>query len=135
MHDRVNKAKRRVAIRDNVVLLIACLLCLVILLLMSHFGMPQKWHAAIAWTAVPFSVMVMMYHRYWSQWRFWVSLSICLLMHIGLMWVIFAKLLADVKWLGTMYVIPFEFVELFILLGAVGMLMRKLGQRDKYIHI
>jgi hypothetical protein len=34
-----------------------------------------------------------------------------------------------------MYVIPFEFVELFILLGAVGMLMRKLGQRDKYIHI
>lgn len=60
---------------------------------------------------------------------------ICLLGHVGLMWLIFAVFLADVKWIGTIYVVPFEFIELFVLVVAVGMLMRKLGYKAKYIRI
>jgi hypothetical protein len=104
-------------------------------ILMSHFGMSQKWHAAACWTLVSFAIVVSMYRRYWSSWRFWTALTICLLIHLIIVWEVFAQVLDGEKKMGTMYVIPFEYLESLALLIAVALLMRTLGHRGKYIRI
>lgn len=130
-----NTVKRRVLTSDNLVLLVAVLVAIGAFLMQSSLGMAQRWHAATAWTRVPFSVVVVTYRRYWSFWRFWASLAICLALHLGLMWLIFGRLLARVEWLGTASVIPFEFVEGFVLLGLVAVFMHRLGHPGKYIRL
>jgi nicotinamide riboside transporter PnuC len=135
MRRTVSRLKRRVRTSDRVILLVTLLLALGSAFAMAHFGMTQKWHAAACWTLVPFSAVVPMYRRYWSRWRFWAALTIRFVAHIALMWIIFARMLASIKQMGTLYVIPFEFVEGFVLLLAVTILMRALGLKDKWIRI
>jgi hypothetical protein len=132
MHER---AKRRVFNSDNLVRAVACLLAISAVIVEFRLGMPQKWHAATAWTLVSFSVAVAMYRRYWASRRFWAALVVCLVLHLTVMWVIFARMLQNVKWMGTMYVIPLELLEVPVLAIAVGLVMRKLGHKEKYIRL
>ena len=132
MHERV---KRRVFSSDNLVLAVGGLLALSAGFIESSLGVPQRWHAASAWTLVSFSVAISMYRRYWASWRFWAAVAVCLVPHLAVMWMIFARLLQNVKWMGTMYVIPLEFLEVPVLLIAVGFVMRKLGHKEKYIRL
>jgi hypothetical protein len=135
MHGRVSQIKKRVRASDNIVLLITVLIAIGIVSWMVYFNVPQKWHAAACWTLVPFCAVVPTYRRYWSSWRFWAALTICLFAHLGIMWLIFARGLASVTQIGTIYVIPFELVEAFVLLVAITILMRALGQKDKWIRL
>jgi hypothetical protein len=127
--------KRQLRRRDKVLVPIALLLVVIFGVASIQFGMAQKWDAAACWTIVPFSVAIPMYYRYWSGWRFWAAWTICFLLQVGLMWLIFAKLLAGVVRMGTLYVVPFEFVEIFVLLLAIGLVMRALGLKDKWIRL
>lgn len=116
-------------------MVIAALVAIFAAIIQFKLGAPQKWHAAITWTVLPFSVVIMAFRRYWTSWRFWVALSLCLGLHALIMWEIFGRLLAEVQWLGTIYVLPFEFVEAFLLIFVVAQLMRKFGEPGKYIRI
>lgn len=127
--------KRRIFTSDNLILVIAGLIGLFVVVLQFRLGLPQKWHAADTWTLVPFSVVIMVFRRYWSSWRFWGALLICLGLHLILMWEIFDRLLADVTWLGTIYVLPFEFIEVFVLIIVIAKIMKKLREPGKYIRI
>jgi hypothetical protein len=135
MHGRVTEVKKQLRRRDKVLVPITLLLTIGFGVVLTQFGMAQKWDAAACWTIVPFSVAIPMYYRYWSGWRFWAAWAICFLLQVGLMWLIFAKLLAGVVRMGTLYVVPFEFVEIFVLLLAIGLVMRALGQKDKWIRL
>jgi hypothetical protein len=135
MYGRVSRVKKQLRRRDKFAVPIALLLTVIAGFTMVHFHMAQKWDAAAAWTIVPFSAVIPMYYRYWAGWRFWAAWTICFLFHLGLMWLIFAKLLAGILLMGTLYVIPFEFVEAFVLLIPITVLMRALGQKDKWIRI
>ena len=132
MHGTV---KRGVRNSDWLIMCASVLLAVGSAILMSHFGMSQKWHAAACWTLVSFAVVVSMYRRYWSSWRFWAALTVCLFIYLAVIWMVFEKVLAGVKKMGTMYVIPFEYLESLVLLIAVALLMRTLGHKGKYIHI
>jgi nicotinamide riboside transporter PnuC len=129
------RVRKPVRASDRLVLFVVLLLALGSAFAMAHFGMTQKWHTAACWTLVPFSAGVPMYRRYWSRWRFWAALTICFVAYIALMWMIFARVLASLKQMATLYVIPFEFIEGFVLLLAVTILMRALGLKDKWIRI
>ena len=135
MHGRVSEVKKQLRRRDKVLVPITLLLTVIFGVALTHFDMAQKWDAAACWTIVPFSAVIPMYYRYWSGWRFWVAWTICFLLHLGLMWFICAKLMADVVRMGTLYVVPLEFVEIFVLLLAIGLVMRALGQNDKWIRL
>jgi hypothetical protein len=135
MHERAKKVKRQPRRHDKLDIPILLLLTLVSILLIHHFHMAQKWHAAACWTILPFSIAIPAYYRYWSGWRFWAAWTICLLLHLGLMWLIFAKVLAGVERMGTLYVVPFEYVETFVLLIPIGLVMRALGYKDKWIRL
>lgn len=135
MYGRVSRVKTQLRRRDKVLVPIALLLVVIFGVASIHFNMAQKWNAAATWTIVPFSAVIPMYYRYWSGWRFWVAWTICFLLQLGLMWLIFAKLLAGIVRMGTLYVVPFEFVESFVLLAAIGLVMRALGYKDKWIRL
>jgi hypothetical protein len=127
--------KKRVSSIDNWALVATLLIAIFVQAIQYRLGAPQKWHAALALTLVPFSMMVVTLYRYWSSWRFWVALGICLVLHLLTIWVIFAKVLSNVERLGLLYVLPFQLIETVALLLAVGKLMRKLGHQAKYIRI
>jgi hypothetical protein len=135
MHGRVSSVTKQLRRGDKVLVPIALLLVMIFGVASIHFHMAQKWNAAATWTIVPFSIAIPTYYRYWSGWRFWVAWTICFLLHLGLMWLIFAKLLAGVVRMGTLYVLPFQFIEAFVLLIPITILMRALGQKDKWIRI
>jgi hypothetical protein len=96
-------------------------------------GMPQKWHAAISGTVVPFGVAVMALRGRWSKWTFWEALTGCLVVHLFVIWVFFQYVLANILLLGTMYWFPVAFVEVFVLIVAVKKVEEQLtGKRETY---
>jgi hypothetical protein len=127
--------KRRVITRDNLVLVVAGLIAICAVIMEGRLGLPQRWHAATTWTIVPFAFVAMIYHKYWISWRFWTAWTVCLAVHLLGMWLIFSRLLVKVQWMGTMYVMPLEFLEGLALVIPVGLLMRKLGHKGKYIYL
>ena len=95
-------------------------------------GMPQKWHAAIVGTVVPFGVVVLSYRLRWRRWSFWASLAICLIVHTLAIWTIFQYALWDVHTLGTLVWTPVAFVEMFVLLVALKRIEDLLtGKRER----
>lgn len=78
-----------------------------------------RWHAAIAWTGIPFSSVVMICRDRWRSIHFWIGWSILLGAHIGLMWLLFFYLYPHAV-IGMLYIMPFAFVETFLILMLVN---------------
>ncbi len=75
---------------------------------------PHKWHAAIMWTFLAlFGVLIWGRQKRNSR-LFWLFWSACFVFHAIAMWVIFGQLLPRLI-LGTLYVVPFAFVESLLL--------------------
>jgi hypothetical protein len=104
------------AVSDNAVEWMIAGLALAALIIFGRLGMPQKWHAAIMWTAVAFGPMTITLRRRWKSWSFWAWWTIYLGLHAALMWVVFALLLTKLRVLGTAYVVPLGAVETFVFL-------------------
>jgi hypothetical protein len=113
---------------DKIVLVIVALATLGLGLLAARHDMPQKWHAAILGTVVPFGGAIGALHRHWSLWSFWVSTLICLAMHSVLIWVFFQYVLSGVQTMGMVMWLPIAFLEGFVLLVAITRLEQELGK-------
>jgi hypothetical protein len=110
------KMKKHSSVSDNSLAWIGAGVALVVAIIFGKLGMPQKWHAAIMWTVVAFGPPMVGHRKRWGLWSFWLSWAAYLSLHVLLMWVVFAYLLARVRVLGTMYVVPFAAIEAFVLL-------------------
>jgi hypothetical protein len=107
------------------------MIALALAVLSSRRGMPQKWDAAIFGTAVPFSVVVMNFRRWWLRWSFWLSFLICLALHTFVLWFVFEHVFSGVQSIGTLVWFPVAFVESFVLIVFVIRINRWLtGQRE-----
>ena len=76
---------------------------------------PHKWHAAIMLTGCTFGGVLIIYRQKWMSWRFWLLWAACLAVHTFAMWLIFAKVLASFRGIGTLYMVPLAFIELIFL--------------------
>jgi hypothetical protein len=75
----------------------------------------NRWHAAVVWTPVALSGVLVWGQKAWkwkSFWLFWVT---CFIIHVRTMWLIFRKLFPH-SMLGTLYVIPIAFGESVLLI-------------------
>ena len=108
--------KKRILVSDDAVLWIGTGLVLAAAIIFDRQGMPQRWHAAIMWTAVAFGPPTVVRRKRWNSWPFWLCWIIYLSVHLALMWVLFAYLLTKVRVLGTLYVVPFAAIEALVLL-------------------
>ena len=109
---------------------------------LDNRGLPQKWHAAIAWTLTTFLLYLLLNrhgrfigvrvdyaHRKlsrdsWRRWRFWVISIIVMMLHVLFIYLLFGVVLARVSVLGTMYVYPLGFAEGVLLTGLVARIER-----------
>lgn len=108
--------KQRVKITANAVLWIGVGIALLAEIIFDSAGMPQKWHAAIMWTAVAFGPPTVVRRKRWMFASFWMSWTLYLGLHTVGMWILFAYVLAKVQVLGTLYVVPFAGIEAFVIL-------------------
>lgn len=89
-------------------------------------GAPQRWHAALVWTATTCYAVVIFGKQRWASWRFWLSFVIGIAAHLIVMWVLFAKILVHVEVIGTLFVIPIGLVEGILLLVIILKIERQL---------
>ena len=136
MQEQLRKRiKRRSAIRENAGILLALLVVLGLAVVASRLGLPQKWHAAIIGTVVPFAMVIMGVRVAWSRWSFWASLVVCLALHIVAIWVFFQQVLSGIQNFGTVYWFPVAFVEGFVLVIIVKRVEEKLTGKDQYYKL
>jgi hypothetical protein len=125
--------KKRSSVRENLGILAMAIVGLGLAVVSDHWGMPQKWHAAVLGTVVPFGVAIMSLRARWSRWTFWEALTGCLVVHLALIWAFFQYALANISHLGTVYWFPVAFVEVFVLLAVLKRGEEKLsGKTEKY---
>jgi threonine/homoserine efflux transporter RhtA len=134
MHGKLRgHTTKRSSLREYLGILVMLLIALGLATLSDREGMPQKWHAAILGTVVPFGVAVMSLRRRWARRTFWTALLMCLAVHILLMWIFFERVLSNIQNFGTIYWFPVAFVETFVLLLVVKRVEEKLtGTRETY---
>jgi hypothetical protein len=80
-----------------------------------YVGASDKWLAAIYCTVPTFAGMVDYFRNRWGSSRFWTALSVAFLLHVALMWLIFARLLRRTDDVGLLSCLPFIFIEGFFL--------------------
>jgi hypothetical protein len=134
MHEQLReRIKKRSAIRETLSIIAMVAVALGIGIVFQRRGMPQKWHAAILGTIVPFGSVMMGVRVAWSRWSFWASLVVCLAFHVAAIWIFFHYVLASVQHFGTLYWFPVAFLEIFVLMIAVKRVEEKLtGKRQYY---
>ena len=95
-------------------------------------GMPQKWHAAIFGTLLPFAVVVSIKRTSWRRATFWASLGAFLAVHLLLIGVFFEYVLWDVRTFGWLWWLPVAFLEAVALLGLQPALEKKLRSQRSH---
>jgi hypothetical protein len=105
---------KRTSLSDDTFGWIGLALALIAAIILDKSSQPHKWHAAIMWTfCALFGVLIFGRDKRTSL-RFWAIWTTCLVLHVVVMWVIFAQVLPRLI-LGTLYVVPLAFMELLLL--------------------
>jgi hypothetical protein len=118
-------------VTENLVIFVITTVGLCTIILMDHSGMPQRWHAAIVGTAVTFGGVMLVDQRKWPHGAFWLSLGICFVGHVVMVWVVFQQLLSSVRTLGILIWAPIAFAEGILLLGAVPIIERIVRRKNE----
>ncbi len=137
MHKQLTQAsKSRSSRRENIGLLVGVCLTLIAAVIMDDRGMPQKWHAAIFGTTLPFVFVILIYHPAWlRRWSFWASVAICLALHLVGIWIFFQYVLKNVQQLGWGLWLPAAAVEAIVLLVAIKKIEEKLMGKHEVIEL
>ena len=137
MHEQLDRrTKKGSSKRENIGLLIGIGVTLIAAVIMDGTGMPQKWHAAIFGTTVPFVFVILSYPPTWlRRWSFWASIGICLTLHLVGIWVFFQYALKNVQRLGWGLWLPVASIEAIVLLVAVKKIEEKLTGNHEIVDI
>lgn len=82
-------------------------------------GIPQKWGTAILGTITPFGYVIYAYRKNYLRWPFWISVAVCLSMHLVIIWIVFQYILSSVQRFSILLWFPIMLIETFGLLVAV----------------
>ena len=121
--------------KQQVVEVLVTLAAAVIALLL---GAPDKWLAAIFATVVTFGGLISYFKPRWASGLFWKIIAGALIIHLLLIWLIFAVVLRQRTDVGLVVCIPFIVLEYFLLCYVVRFLGQKLtgrpGRDPKHEH-
>jgi hypothetical protein len=111
---------------DRVLGLFVFLAALAAASMTDRAGMPQKWHAAILGTLVPFAAMISIKRTSWSRPTFWTALSVCFVANLLFIYIFFEFILRNVTTFGWIWWVPVAFIETVVLLHFQPTLERKM---------
>ena len=112
--------KRKADLKENLIVALIGLIAIVASIIFNQHGLPQKWHAAIMWTGVAFGTVILSSRKKLTSWRFWLVWVSFLLLHMLMMWVIFAIILSNILVLGMLFVVPVGFLESLLLINIMS---------------
>lgn len=127
---------KRLLTRENLGgLLILCLVT-VSTIVMVDLHAAQKWHAAGVGTILPFIFVIFSYPSRWlRRWSFWVSLAICLVIHVAAIWIVFQYILGSVQRLGILIWFPVAILESLFLVFVVKIIENKITGRVDVVEL
>jgi hypothetical protein len=127
-----DKVKKRRWLWENSILLLIGVFGFMLASSFHNRGIPQKWATAIVGALIPFGFVIFAFRRILFRWSFWVSLAICLTIHVLVIWVVFSYLLSGIGSFPILLWLPIMLVEVFLLLIFVKRIEEKLtGQHEK----
>ena len=86
----------------------------------------QKWDAAFVGTVGPFWTLISIFRSRWGHVSFWTSLAGCFVVHVGLIWYVFAILMRNIDTVGLLVWTPVAIFEGIGLYYLIDLLDRKL---------
>jgi hypothetical protein len=120
-------AKKHASRRENLGLVVGLFVTLAAVIVMDRSGLPQKWHAAIFGTTLPFTFAVISYPSSWlTRWSFWAAVAICLAVHLVGIWIFFQYVLGNVQHFGWGLWLPVAAIESIVLLIVLKRIEDKL---------
>jgi hypothetical protein len=120
---------KRSSLGDNILIFLGAVVAVAAVTIADNNGMPQKWHAAVVGTIVPFLVEVWLCRMRWTYWSFWAAFSICLAVHLAATWILFEYILLNVRTIPLLAWFPVVFIEVFVLFVVVQRLDDKFAGR------
>ncbi len=131
MHGKLkgNSVKRRASLGEYAILLLIGVFAFILARSLHSRGTPQKWGTAIMATFLTFGFVTYAFRQRLRHWAFWVSLSVCFVVHTAVVWVFFSYVLYDVDKFSVLLWLPVMLIEVFALLILVKRIERKLGRQ------
>jgi hypothetical protein len=126
MHEKVRHTRNKAVVLENVLIMAAVVVCIVVAAVMDNAGMPQKWHAAVVGTGLSFLGVAVVYKRNWRLTSFWIAFCLWFAVHLAVITWVFAVVFASVQTIGILIWSPVAFGEGLFLLKVVGMTERHL---------
>jgi hypothetical protein len=122
--------KRGRAIRESIWLLAVVVFCLIATFYTEKWGLDRKWVTALLGTVVPFGFVTYVNRRRLARWSFWISLFVCLAIHLLAVWAVFQYVLSGFRTFSPLLWYPVMLLEMFALLIVEKRLEEKLtGER------
>jgi|SRR5579872_1266589 len=136
MHGRLRRdsIKRRSSIWENTILALIGVFAFVAAGSAHNRGFQPKWVTALFGTLIPFC-MVIFLHRRSLRWSFWVSLTICLGVHLAAIWFFFQFVLAGFGTFSILFWLPVMLIEFFIVLMAVKRIEERLTGKKETVRL
>jgi hypothetical protein len=136
MHEmKRRKIKRRASFWESVILLLIGIFAYLVASNFSDRGIAQKWATAVMATLITFGFVIYAYREIVLRWSFWVSIAICLAVHIVALWGFFLYVLQSVGRFSILFWYPIMLVEVFVLLVAVKRLEEKLTGKHEITRL
>lgn len=103
------------------------------------FGMvvnaPQKWNAASFITIVTFAAVMTCFKNRWRSKAFWGFVGTIFLIHLALIYLVFAVVLKQVRNVGLLLCLPIIFVETALVYNALIAIERRIDRRRGRVAI
>jgi hypothetical protein len=116
---KATKNKQRTNFLQNAFLLFCVLFAFVLADSLYDRGIPQRWGTAILGTILPFGYVIYAYRKNLLRWPFWISVAVCLSIHLAIIWFIFQYVMSSFQRFSILLWLPIMLIETFGLLVAV----------------
>jgi len=120
--------------KENLSVALGVTITLVLAVEAYRLGLPKKWETAIYGTTVPFAFVTASYPLRWRRWSFWAAFTICLAVHVAVIWGFFEYVVGGIV-PGWLLWTPIAFVEAFALLVVVRRVENKITGKHEAIRI
>lgn len=102
---------------------------------LHQHGIAQKWGTPIAGSLLTFGIVIYAFRSHLIRAAFWISLSLCAVVHVGMMWIIFGFLLDQFTRFPPLLWLPFVLIEVVLLLVFVKRIEEKITGKHEVISL
>ena len=129
---KINKLHPVESTRENVIIFFVTLIGATLVVV---FKAPDKWFTAVYETVCVFGGLTFFFKLRWRYSRFWIIMAFALMVHFGLVWLVFAVFFRDRTDISLGTALPFMFLEAALLYYSVRFLEPTLpGQSSRAVR-